>query len=307
MVGLASHEKIFSGCCSRHKSTHPLTFILNRLITSAAVCCAVQAECVHSLLGVTAAIVSLCSKGFCTWMSVVLATIAGSLILIHSNSMQKGFVCTTSAGFNTNFLPKGFQGIIKTVFHCVSPSCWCPAATCLTPPLAYLSFSDWPYTFQSCHFSLFSTFLSCLTRAIWTSSSDNTNSTCAPPQHHTDWYSAQLPWISPSICSNQSHSASLPLRVCRGVAEIYLGVDMRFTVEIKMSHSFYCAWFDIFVCYCISIKCKKVQRAEQKTVQSIMLALVECPKIRKGMFNVNSTKYIYKKKQVSIRMKCCFY
>ncbi len=26
-----------------------------------------------------------------------------------------------------------------------------------------------------------------------------------------------------------------------------------------------------------------------------MLALVECPKIRKGMLNVNSTKYIYKK------------
>lgn len=149
MVGLASHEKIFSGCCSRHKSTHPLTFILNRLITSAAVCCAVQAECVHSLLGVTAAIVSLCSKGFCTWMSVVLATIAGSLILIHSNSMQKGFVCTTSAGFNTNFLPKGFQGIIKTVFHCVSPSCWCPAATCLTPPLSLIFRSQTDLTHSS--------------------------------------------------------------------------------------------------------------------------------------------------------------
>ncbi len=138
MVGLASHEKIFSGCCSRHKSTYPLTFILNRLITSAAVCCAVQAECVHSL-GVTAAIVNLCSQGFCTRMSVVLATIAGSLSLIHSNIMQKGFVCTTSAGFNTNFLPKGFQGIIKTVFHCVSPSCWCPAVTSHSSSLA-LSF-----------------------------------------------------------------------------------------------------------------------------------------------------------------------
>ncbi len=229
MVSLASHKKIFSGCCSRHESTHPLTFILNRLITSAAVCCAVQAECVHSL-GVTAAIVSLCSQGFCTWMSVVLATIAGSFILIHSNSMQKGFVCTTSAVFNTNFLPKGFQGIIKTVLFTVSPSFWCPA---VTPLSLYLSFSDWPYTFQSCNFSLFSTFLFYLTRAIWTSSSDNTNSTCSPPQHHTDWYSAQLLWISPSICSNQSYSASLPLRVCRGVAEIYLGMDMRFTVEIK--------------------------------------------------------------------------
>lgn len=59
---------------------------------------------------------------------------------------------------------------------------------------------------HSCHFSLFSTLLSCLTRTVWAGGSDNTNSTCAPLQHHTDWYSAQLSWISPSICSNQSHS-----------------------------------------------------------------------------------------------------
>lgn len=68
-----------------------------------------------------------------------------------------------------------------------------------------------------CHFSLFSTLLSCLTRTICTGGSDNTNSTRAPLQHHTDWYSAQLSWISPSICSNQSHS---PQRVQQTIRDL---------------------------------------------------------------------------------------
>lgn len=115
---------------------------------------------------------------------------------------------------------------------------------------------------HSCHFSLFSTILSCLTRTIWTGGSDNTNSTCAPLQHHTDWYSAQFSWISPSICSNQSH----------GPQSVQQTVDMRFTVEIKIPLSFHCAWFDIFVCYCTLINCTKVKK-------SIMSSLGVCPKM----------------------------